>query len=82
MKLVIDTNVYTDYAAGVPETVDFMATHGEKMFLPAVVIGELNFGFMKGNRQKFNEKKLKQFILNLSSQTLTTLLIFHLQICS
>lgn len=62
MKLVIDTNVYTDYAEGVPATVDFMASHGEKIFLPSVVIGELNFGFMKGKRQTFNEKKLKQFI--------------------
>lgn len=66
MKLVIDTNVYTDYAAGVPETVDFMATHGETIFLPAVVIGELHFGFVKGKRQTFNEKKLKQFIDLLS----------------
>ena len=62
MKLVIDTNVYSDYAEGVPETVNFLATQGEKIFLPSVVIGELNFGFMKGKRQKFNEKKLKQFI--------------------
>ena len=62
MKLVIDTNVYSDYAEGVPETVDFLATQGEKIFLPSIVIGELNFGFMKGKRQKFNEKKLKQFI--------------------
>lgn len=62
MKLVIDTNVYSDYAEGVPETVDFVATQGEKIFFPSIVIGELNFGFMKGKRQKYNEKKLKQFI--------------------
>lgn len=62
MKLVIDTNVYSDYAEGVAGTVDFMATYGEKIFLPSVVIGELSFGFMKGKRQRFNEKKLKQFI--------------------
>ena len=62
MKLVLDTNTYSDYAEGVPETVDFMATQGEQIYLPAVVIGELHFGFMKGQRQKFNEKKLKQFI--------------------
>ena len=62
MKLVLDTNVYSDYAEGVKETVDFMATHGEQIYLPSVVIGELHFGFMKGRRQRFNEKKLKQFI--------------------
>lgn len=62
MKLVLDTNIYSDYAEGVTETVDFMATQGEQIYLPSVVIGELHFGFMKGRRQRFNEKKLKQFI--------------------
>ena len=62
MKLVLDTNIYSDYAEGVTETVDFMATQGEQIYLPSVVIGELHFGFMKGQRHRFNEKKLKQFI--------------------
>ena len=62
MKLVLDTNIYSDFAEGVPETVDFMATQSKEIYLPSVVIGELSFGFMKGQRQKFNEKKLKQFI--------------------
>ncbi len=66
MKLVLDTNAYSDYAEGVPETVDFMATHGEQIYIPSVVIGELHFGFMKGQRQRFNEKKLKQFIDHLN----------------
>ena len=67
MKLVLDTNVYSDYAEGVPETVDLMATQGEQIYLPSVVLGELHFGFMKGKRQAFNEKKLRQFmdILNV-----------------
>ena len=62
MKLVLDTNIYSDYAEGVKETVDFIATRGEQIYLPSVVMGELLFGFMKGRRQGFNEKKLKQFI--------------------
>ena len=62
MKLVLDTNAYSDYAEGVPETVDIMATQGEQIYLPSVVLGELHFGFMKGKRQAFNEKKLGQFI--------------------
>ena len=67
MKLVLDTNAYSDYAEGVSETVDFMATHGEQIYLPSVVLGELHFGFMKGKRRAFNEKKLRQFtdILNV-----------------
>ena len=66
MKLVLDTNVYSDYAEGLPRTVDFMATYGEFIYLPSVVLGELYFGFMKGRRQQFNEKKLQQFIGHLS----------------
>ena len=62
MKLVLDTNVYSDYAEGVHETVDFMATQAEQIYLPSVALGELHYGFMKGKRQAFNEKKLRQFI--------------------
>ena len=62
MKLVLDTNIYSDYAEGLPQPVDFMATYGEFIYLPSVVLGELYFGFMKVSRQQFNEKKLQQFI--------------------
>ena len=65
MKLVLDTNIYTDYAEGLPETVDFMATHGEYIYIPSIVLGELHFGFLKGDRQQFNERKLQQFINRL-----------------
>ena len=65
MKLVLDTNIYVDFAAGVPETVEFIATNGEYLFLPSIVIGELEYGFMKGQRQQLNEKKLQQFINRL-----------------
>jgi len=65
LKLVLDTNIYTDYAEGLPETVETIATHGEQIYLPSVVLGELNFGFMNGSRQRFNERKLQQFISRL-----------------
>jgi len=65
LKLVLDTNVYSDYAEGLPVIVDFMANHGEQIYLPSMVLGELNYGFMKGKRQRFNEKKLQQFISRL-----------------
>lgn len=65
MKLVLDTNIYSDYAEGVSETVDFMATYGERLFIPSVVLGELQFGFLKGKRQRFNEKHLQIFINRL-----------------
>jgi len=62
LKLVLDTNAYSDYAEGIPETVEIMATQDAQIYIPSVVIGELHFGFMKGQRQKFNEKKFNQFI--------------------
>ena len=65
MKLVLDTNVYCDYAEGVPNVVDYMAIHGEDIFLPSIVIGELTYGFMKGSRQKINERKLQEIIKKL-----------------
>ena len=70
MKLVLDTNVYSDYAEGVPETVDIMATQGEQIYLPSIVLGELEFGFIKGKRQAFNEKKLRQFTDTLNVEVI------------
>jgi predicted nucleic acid-binding protein len=65
LKLVLDTNIYCDFAEGLPNIVDFLATHGEDIFLPSIVIGELTCGFMKGSRQKFNERKLQEIIKRL-----------------
>jgi tRNA(fMet)-specific endonuclease VapC len=65
LKLVLDTNIYCDYAEGVPETVDVIATHGEYIYLPSIVVGELMFGFMQGKRPQFNERKLRQVVNRL-----------------
>ena len=65
MKLVLDTNIYCDYAEGLPHVVDFLATHGEDIFLPSIVLGELTYGFMKGSRLQFNERKLQEIIKKL-----------------
>lgn len=65
MKLVLDTNIYCDYAEGLPHAVDFLATRGEDIYLPAVVLGELAYGFLKGSRQQFNERKLRDLIEKL-----------------
>ena len=66
MKLVLDTNIYSDYAEGLPTVVDFLAIHGEDIFLPSIVLGELSYGFMKGSRQQFNERKLQEVIKKLN----------------
>jgi len=65
VKLVLDTNIYSDYAEGLPTVVDFLAIHGDDIFLPSIVLGELSYGFMKGSRQRFNERKLQEFIRKL-----------------
>ena len=65
MKLVLDTNIYTDYAQGLPDVVEMMAIHGTQLFIPSVVLGELHYGFMKGSKKQLNERKLHQFITHL-----------------
>ena len=65
MKLVLDTNIYCDYAEGLPHAAEFMATRGDEIYLPSIVLGELNYGFMKGRRQQFNERKLQEIIKKL-----------------
>ena len=65
MKLVLDNNIYYDYAEGLPTVVDYLAIHGEIIFLPSIVVGELTYGFMKGRRQQFNERKLQEILKKL-----------------
>jgi len=65
LKLVLDTNIYCDYAEGLPDAVDAIASYGDYIFIPSIVLGELAFGYMKGRRQQFNEKKLEQIISRL-----------------
>jgi predicted nucleic acid-binding protein len=65
LKLVLDTNIYCDYAEGLPDVVDAIATYGQSILIPSVVLGELFFGFMKGSRQQSNEKKLRQVMNRL-----------------
>ncbi len=65
MKLVLDTNIYSDFAEGLPDVVDMLATSGEYLFMPSIVLGELSYGFMKGSRRDFNEKKLREIVSRL-----------------
>jgi predicted nucleic acid-binding protein len=65
VKLVLDTNIYCDYAEGLQHVVDFLATRGDDIYLPSIVLGELTYGFMKGSRQQFNERKLQEIIKKL-----------------
>jgi len=71
LKLVLDTCVYSDFAEGLPEVVDILATSGEHLFMPSIVLGELSYGFMKGSRRDLNEKKLLQVIDQLKMEIIT-----------
>ncbi len=61
MKLLLDTNRYSDLAAGDVD-VDAIVSSADEIVLPFIVIAELSLGFRLGNRRLENEKKLSRFI--------------------
>ena len=65
MKIVLDTNIYVDFARGRPDVVDLLAVQSTEILLPAVVMGELFYGFMKGSRPRYNERKFHHFVTTL-----------------
>jgi predicted nucleic acid-binding protein len=65
LRLVLDTNIYVDFAGGKQDVVDLLATQSTEILLPAVVVGELFYGFMKGKRTRYNEKKFHDFVTSL-----------------
>ncbi|MCU0592032.1 MAG: type II toxin-antitoxin system VapC family toxin [Desulfobacterales bacterium] len=65
MKAVLDTNIYVDFAMGRPDVVDLLAVQSTEILLPAAVMGELFYGFMKGNRTRYNEEKFHRFVKEL-----------------
>ena len=68
MKLVVDTNIYCDFAEGVLQTVDILSAVGQQLCMPTIVIGELSYGFLKGSRRIANEQKLDEVIQLLEIQ--------------
>lgn len=65
MKLALDTNIYSDFAEGLPDVVETLASRGDQILMPAIVLGELSYGFMKGSRRESNERKLDEIISRL-----------------
>ena len=65
MKAVLDTNIYVDFAMGRPDVVDLLAIQSTEILLPAIVMGELFYGFMKGRRTRYNEEKFHHFVTTL-----------------
>ncbi|MFH1975098.1 MAG: type II toxin-antitoxin system VapC family toxin [Pseudomonadota bacterium] len=61
MKLLLDTNGYVGFKMGNPEIVEFL-TRADIILISPIVLGELMFGFINGNRLKQNVDELEQFI--------------------
>lgn len=60
MKLVLDTNAYSDWRRfGWWESLLLQA---DEVIIPAIVLGELRVGFLRGNQRGINELKLKAFL--------------------
>jgi tRNA(fMet)-specific endonuclease VapC len=65
MKAVLDTNIYVDFGMGRPDVVEILAVQSKEILLPAVVMGELFYVFMKGSRTRYNEEKFHRFVTEL-----------------
>lgn len=63
MRIVLDTNAYSDAGRGKAKIVHLLRTARE-IFLPFVVLAELRAGFLVGTQGKKNETKLTEFLLS------------------
>ena len=73
--IIIDTNVYSALDNGSISAVAILKSQ-TSICVPIVVVGELQFGFMNGNRQEDNKNRLGKFlaqdkidVLNLTLET-------------
>ena len=69
MRILLDTNRYTDFCAGVEDAVDIIQ-RARQVFVPFAVLAELRSGFLCGTRSRKNEKFLTIF---LNSERVKTL---------
>ena len=61
MRLMLDTNTYTAYLRDVPVVVARVDS-AVRILLPAVVVGELLYGFKHGTRYRQNLDQLERFL--------------------
>ena len=61
MRILLDTNRYTDFCKSVPEAVA-PVTAAEHVFLPFVALAELRGGFQSGTLARENERTLARFL--------------------
>lgn len=63
MNLLLDTNRYTDFCKGLPDSVS-VVTSAERVYLPFIALAELRAGFRAGTQGKRNEEVLSRFLLS------------------
>jgi len=61
MRLLIDTNRYTDLIRGEPESLR-LTSEADELYLPFITLAELHTGFRIGSRRTDNERRLNQFL--------------------
>jgi tRNA(fMet)-specific endonuclease VapC len=60
-RLVLDTSAYSHFRAGDERVLDLIAA-AEMVFLPTIVLGELEAGFSLGRRELENRTLLAEFL--------------------
>jgi len=61
MKILIDTNRYSDAKRGEPDVAAVLRS-AEKIVVPFVVLAELRYGFLHGSKLGENERELQRFL--------------------
>jgi tRNA(fMet)-specific endonuclease VapC len=69
VKIIVDTNRYRDFCAGVAEAVECFQT-AEQISIPFVTIAELRAGFLAGTAGKRNAQVLSTFLSRARVQIL------------
>ena len=65
MRLLLDSNAYSHLKRGYRRVADSVR-EAEEIFLPAVVVGELLYGFRKGTRFEQNVREMYAFLAHPS----------------
>ncbi|HUD81354.1 MAG TPA: PIN domain-containing protein [Patescibacteria group bacterium] len=63
MKYMLDTTAYSELLRG-HKKVGEVVRNADELYVPNVVIAELEYGFRLGNKQPENEKLLTRFVSN------------------
>lgn len=61
MRILMDTNAYSGFKRGNPETIETLAK-ADEILIPTIVLGELRAGFKGGIRENGNLVELEEFL--------------------